>query len=100
MKSLLTGIISILSLGIAISAGAGTFHDDFEDNKLDEAYWKVMKTDGATIEKVDEVNGRIEYTDFVGGWEGVGIRVEFPLDMTAGPLNSTCINVFRTFTLT
>ena len=65
---------------------AGTFFDDFEDNALDKQFWVIMKTDGWTKEKLKEENGRIEYSDFVGDWEGIGIRFDHPLNMNDGSL--------------
>jgi hypothetical protein len=79
-------LILLLAAVLAVPGWAGTFRDDFDDDDLDTSYWKEMATDGVTTETLTEVNGQIEHTEFVDGWEGVGLRVAFTLDMTAGPL--------------
>jgi hypothetical protein len=85
MKRLTVMAVVLVSAG-AHALMAGTFRDDFADGKLDGTYWNVIQTDGATTEQVQERNGRLEFTNFVDGWEGAGVRLAFPLDMRAGPL--------------
>lgn len=82
MKAII--ILCIICLVFAGSAMAGTFYDNFDDNELDEEYWFINKSSGWSREKLEEVNGQIEMTDFVGGWEGIGIGLDIPLDLTLG----------------
>jgi len=65
--------------GLAV---AGTFNDDFNDNEIDKEFWVIYKE--SPTGKIEEANGRIEVTDLSGGWDGVGIRFDRPIDFTKG----------------
>jgi len=77
-------VLSVVCFLVSGFAMAGTFCDDFDDNKLNKEYWFINKSSGWTAEKLEETNGQIEMTNFVGGWEGIGIGLDMPLDLTSG----------------
>ncbi|MFC1715675.1 hypothetical protein ACFL6S_18555 [Candidatus Poribacteria bacterium] len=74
-------IVCLLISGYAM---AGRFIDDFDDNELNEEYWFINKPSGWTVEDLDEINGQLEITDCAGGWEGIGVGLDIPLDLTLG----------------
>jgi len=77
-------ILFAVCLSVSGFTMAGTFSDNFDDNELDREFWFINKTSGWSREILEEINGQIEVTDCVGGWEGIGIGLDIPLDLTLG----------------
>ena len=62
----------------------GRVFDDFEDGYLHDDVWQVLNY--SETAEIREHKGQLQVSNLEGGWDGIGVRLVQPIDLTAGRL--------------